>query len=53
MNAKEHIENLKLEGNLKEYYSISISMQYRVVIDFVIEDGDIIPIDIGSHEEEY
>jgi len=40
----------KLQGNLKEYYSISINMQYRVVINFIIEDGKIIFIDIGEHE---
>ena len=40
----------KLQGNLKEYYSISINMQYRVVINFIIEDGKIIFIDIGGHE---
>ena len=32
----------KLQGNLKEYYSVSINMQYRIVINFVIEDGKII-----------
>jgi len=40
----------KLQGNLKEYYSISINIQYRVVINFIIEDGKIIFIDIGGHE---
>jgi addiction module RelE/StbE family toxin len=43
----------KLQGNLKEYSSISINLQYRVVIDFIIQDDEIIPIDIGTHEEVY
>ncbi|MBO1926304.1 type II toxin-antitoxin system mRNA interferase toxin, RelE/StbE family [Thiomicrorhabdus sp. 6S2-11] len=43
----------KLQGSLKEYYSVSINMKYRVVIDFVIQDNHIIPIDIGSHDEVY
>ena len=43
----------KLEGKLRDYHSISINMQYRVVIDFVIKDSEIIPIDIGSHDEIY
>ncbi len=43
----------KLQGKLKEYYSVSITMNYRVVIDFIIEDGQIIPIDIGTHDEVY
>lgn len=43
----------KLKGNLKEYYSVSINLDYRIVIDFVINDKEIIPIDIGSHDEVY
>jgi len=43
----------KLEGKLRTYHSISINMQYRVVIDFIIKDNEIIPIDIGSHDEVY
>lgn len=43
----------KLKGNLNEYYSVSINMEYRVVIDFLIVDKEIIPIDIGSHDDAY
>jgi len=43
----------KLKGRLQEYYYISITMEYRVVIDFIIKDDLIIPIDIGSHDEVY
>ncbi len=43
----------KLKGNLKEYYSVSITMQYRVVIDFIIEENKIILLDIGTHNEVY
>jgi addiction module RelE/StbE family toxin len=43
----------KLRGKLQEYYSVSITMQYRVVIDFVIKENEIIPIDIGTHDEVY
>ena len=43
----------KLQGNLKEYQSISITMKYRVVIDFIIKENEIIPIDIGTHDEVY
>ena len=41
----------KLKGNLQEYYSVSINMEYRVVIDFLVVDNEIIPIDIGSHDD--
>ncbi len=43
----------KLEGNLQTYYSISITMKYRIVIDFFIQDETIIPIDIGAHDDVY
>ncbi len=43
----------KLQGKLGEHCSVSINMQYRVVIDFIIKDKTIIPIDIGSHDEVY
>jgi len=43
----------KLQGALSEYYSISIDMEYRIIIDFIIVDDVIYLIDIGSHDEVY
>lgn len=43
----------KLEGKLRVYYSISINMKYRIVIDFIMQDNKIILIDIGAHEDVY
>lgn len=43
----------KLQGKVGEYYSISINMEYRIVIDFIIHDKEIIPIDIGTHDKVY
>ncbi len=43
----------KLKGNLSELYSISINISYRISLEFLVEDNEIIPIDIGSHEEIY
>ena len=39
----------KLKGNLNEYFSISITMKHRIIIDFILEDDKIIPLDIGTH----
>jgi proteic killer suppression protein len=39
----------KLEGRLKELHSISINLSYRVVIHFLIDGRDIVPVDIGDH----
>lgn len=43
----------KLQGKLRIYHSISINMKYRIAIDFIIKDKEIIPIDIGTHDEVY
>jgi len=43
----------KLQGEIKEYHSVSIDMQYRIIIDFIIIDEQIIFIDIGSHDDVY
>ena len=40
----------RLKGSLQEYYSISIDMKNRIIIDFIIRDDLIILIDIGSHK---
>lgn len=43
----------KLQGKLCEFHSISITMEYRIIIDFIIQDDKIIPIDIGTHDDVY
>jgi len=42
-----------LRGKLKDVYSISITLSYRLTIEFLIEDKKIIPIHIGTHDEVY
>lgn len=43
----------KLEGKLSDYYSVSINMLYRITIDFIIKEKEIIPINVGTHDELY
>ena len=43
----------KLSGKLNMLHSVSIDMQYRVTIEFYIEEGKIIPVNIGSHDGVY
>ncbi|MBE8190385.1 MAG: type II toxin-antitoxin system mRNA interferase toxin, RelE/StbE family [Candidatus Thioglobus sp.] len=43
----------KLQGRLQEYYSISINLKYRIVVDFIVQNEQIILIDIGTHNEVY
>jgi mRNA-degrading endonuclease YafQ of YafQ-DinJ toxin-antitoxin module len=41
----------KLENKQSETYSVSINITYRITIDFIIEDDNIIILSIGTHEE--
>jgi mRNA-degrading endonuclease YafQ of YafQ-DinJ toxin-antitoxin module len=43
----------KLKGGLKEYFSVSIDLEYRIILDFIVIDKEIYLIDIGSHDEVY
>ena len=43
----------KLKGNMSAYYSISINIEYRIILDFIIVDEIIILLDIGAHDEVY
>lgn len=43
----------KLSGRLSDYYSVSINITYRITIDFIIKENEIIPINIGKHDEIY
>ena len=43
----------KLTGRLDDLYSVSLNMQYRITLEFYIENKEIIPINIGTHEDVY
>lgn len=43
----------KLKGKFKETYSISITMQYRIILKFSVAGNEIVLIDIGSHDDVY
>ncbi len=43
----------KLKGNLSDLYSISLNMKYRILLDFIIKDDQVILIDIGDHDGMY
>ena len=42
-----------LKGKLKDLHSVSIDMQYRISIEFYIDDNRIVPVNIGTHDEVY
>lgn len=56
LNANPHHPSLrlhKLKGNMSAFYSVSLDLQYRIILDFIIVDEVIILLDIGAHDEVY
>ena len=45
------IHKVNIQGN--EVFSISINISYRITIDILIDELEIIPINIGSHDDVY
>ena len=43
----------RLTGQLRDLHSVSINISYRITLEFLLEDGKIIPVSIGSHDEVY
>ena len=43
----------KLKGSLSEFHSVSINIGYRISIEFLLNEKTIIPVNVGSHEDEY
>ncbi len=43
----------KLSGRFADVFSVSINISYRLIINFIIHENQIVPIDIGSHDEVY
>lgn len=42
-----------LQGRLSGLSSVSINMSYRIVLELVIRDKDIILVDVGNHDQVY
>lgn len=43
----------KLEGRLAGLSSVSINLSYRIVIEMIIREHEIVFIDVGSHDQVY
>jgi len=43
----------KLSGKLGELHAVFINVSYQITLELIIEDGDIILINIGSHADVY
>lgn len=43
----------KLKGKHEGLSSVSINISYRIIIQFLLQDGFIVPVNIGTHDEVY
>jgi mRNA-degrading endonuclease YafQ of YafQ-DinJ toxin-antitoxin module len=42
-----------LSGRLQGLHSVSINLSYRITIELLIHDNEIIPINVGDHDAVY
>jgi len=42
-----------LRGKLDGLYSVSINLSYRITLELLIQDGKIIPVNVGGHDAVY
>jgi mRNA-degrading endonuclease YafQ of YafQ-DinJ toxin-antitoxin module len=43
----------RLKGPLGELHSVSINIRYRITLVLAIQEQQIVPIDVGTHDEVY
>ena len=43
----------RLKDALHDLHSVSINISYRITMELVLQGQEIIPIDVGSHDEVY
>jgi mRNA-degrading endonuclease YafQ of YafQ-DinJ toxin-antitoxin module len=56
LEVNPHHPSLRLhgfQGRLSGLSSVSINISYRIVLEMVIRDNDIILIDVGNHGQVY
>lgn len=42
-----------LSGRLSGLHSVSINLSYRITLEFIISDHEIIPVNVGDHDTVY
>ncbi|HJV36908.1 plasmid stabilization protein [Geomonas sp.] len=43
----------RLSGRLDGLYSVSITLSYRITMEFLVKDDQIVPVDVGDHDTVY
>lgn len=42
-----------LRGKLERLHSVSINLSYRITLEFLILEGQLIPVNVGDHDAVY
>ncbi len=56
LEANPHHPSLRLHrlgGKLAELHSVSINISYRITLELLISDEEIIPVNVGDHDAVY
>lgn len=56
LQANPHHPSLRLlalGGKLDGLHSVSINLSYRITLELLIRDGQIVPINVGDHDTVY
>lgn len=43
----------QLSGRLSGLHSVSINISYRITLEFLLSDKEIIPVNVGDHDSVY
>jgi mRNA-degrading endonuclease YafQ of YafQ-DinJ toxin-antitoxin module len=43
----------KLSGALGDLHSVSINVSYRITLEFLVQGAQILPVNIGKHDDVY
>jgi proteic killer suppression protein len=43
----------QLSGRLSGLHSVSINLSYRITLEFLLNDREIIPVNVGDHDTVY
>ena len=53
LEANPHHPSLRLHplsGRLSGLHSVSINLSYRITLEFLLKDQEIIPVNVGDHD---
>ncbi len=56
LELNPHHPSLRLHalgGRLQGLYSVSINLSYRITLELLIQDEEIIPVNVGDHDVVY